>query len=126
MRTLMSLMLACVAWFPLSSYAQAYQEVRIVAPDNDTTIHSNNGHLSVEVTLTPALAAGDRLALLLDAKKVAQERKLHFKLNNIDRGTHTLQAQVIAADGKVLATSPLVVFHMWHASRLFKHPQQMK
>ena len=127
MRTLMFLMLYAVL-LPLPSYAQSDLAVRIVAPAPETTIYDNNGNLSVEVALSqaPDTVAIDQLTLLMDGTAVAKGRDLSFELNNIDRGTHTLQVQVFAANGKLLATSPPVVFHMWRASLLFKNRTQPK
>ena len=127
MRTLMFLMLYAVL-LPLPSYAASDPAVRIVAPEPETTIHDNNGNLSVQVALSqaPDTAAVDQLALLLDGNVVAKGRDLSFELNNIDRGSHTLQVQAYAAGGKLLATSPPVVFHMWRASLLFKNRPQPK
>ena len=126
MRKLIFTLLACVALAPLPSHAGSYSEVRIVAPGNDTTIHSNEGIVAVAVTVAPFLASGDQLAIVLDGVVVKKGDMLHFRLSSIDRGSHTLSAQVVAPDGKVLASSSQVVFHVRHASILFRHPEEKK
>lgn len=125
MRTLMFLMLYSIL-LPLPSYAESDLAVRIVAPEPETTIYDNNGNLAVEVAISQPqnTAAVDQLTLLLDDKVIAKGRAMSFELNNIDRGSHTLEVQVYAANGKLLATSPQVVFYMWRASLLFKNRQQ--
>jgi hypothetical protein len=125
MRPLMLPMLISAALLAAPCYAQNYQSVRIVAPEPEATIHDNNGRLTIAIAISPPLRreAGDRLTLLLDDKAVAEGQKLKFRLKNIDRGSHSLQVQVNAADGTVLATSPPVTFHMWRASRLFRNRQ---
>ena len=127
MRKLMFLMLYTVL-LPLPSYAESDLAVRIVAPAPETTIHDNDGNLAVEVAITPLpdTTAVDQLTLLMDGTAVAKGRALSFELNNIDRGSHTLEVRVYAANGKLLATSPPVVFHMWRASLLFKNRPQPK
>ena len=126
MRKLIFVLLACVMLVPLSSVAGGYEEIRIVAPEPEATIHSNNDMVTVEVSVTPALAANDQIALLLDDKVVAKGRKSHYRLTEVYRGSHTLLAQVIGANGSVLTTSQPVVFNMKHASRLFKRPEEKK
>lgn len=123
MRPLMFLILVSAALRAVPCYAEDYQSVHIVAPESGTTIHNNNGRVSVTIAISPPLrvAAGDHLTLMLDDKAVASGQKLKFKLKNIDRGSHMLQVQVNAADGTLLATSPQVTFHMWRASRLFRN-----
>lgn len=126
MRSLAICMLFCTAFISHIAHAEAYQSVRIVAPKPDTTVHDNNGSLSVTVAVTSSLRSGERLTLLLDGNAVASGPDLHFELKDIDRGSHTLRARVKAADGKVLATSPPVKFYMWRASRLFPESRELK
>lgn len=126
MRNLAICMLTCTALISCFAYADSYQAVRIVAPESEETVHNNSGNLSVSVATSPLLQAGDRFALLLDNKAVARGTKRHYVLHGIDRGTHSLQLQVNAADGTVLAVSQQVIFHMMRASRLFQNRQISK
>lgn len=99
-----------------------YRVPRIVRPKNAETIHDNTGAVLVEVSLRPALAvrAGHRLRVLLDdAMRPEEWTAAHFSLQEVDRGTHTLQVIVVDGDGNRLAVSAPVEFHMWRASRLF-------
>ncbi len=123
MRTLTILLLICTTLLPFPTWADDYQSVSIASPQPETTIHNNNGNLDVTVAVSPPLrtANGDVLTILLDDKAVASGTRLHYKLKGIDRGTHTLAAQITAADGKVLITSEPVTFYMWRASRLFRN-----
>lgn len=100
------------------AHAQAL-EVTITRPAQDDTVHDNEGNVSVIVAVEPALAPGSELVLLLDDRPAARQRGPVFALMGVERGTHTLQAQVIDARGVTLATSAPVTFHMWQASRLF-------
>lgn len=113
-------LLAAAAMLAALAYAGSYDAVRIVAPNPDETVHDNRGDVAVVVGVSPPLdaEAGDRIVLLLDGHAVASGSDARFELKGIDRGTHALRAQVTAADGAVLAASPLVTFHMWRASRL--------
>lgn len=95
--------------------------VRIVAPQDGATVHDNRGRVAVVVAVEPALrvAAGERVELVLDGRVAVREAGERLALSGVARGTHTLQARVAASDGRVLAASPSVTFHLWHASRLF-------
>jgi hypothetical protein len=101
--------------------AQGYDSVSIATPEAESTVHDNNGNVSVQVDIVPPLrvGSGHHLTLLLDGNVVADGLHRHFRLTAIDRGAHTLQAQVLASDGTVIASSPAVQFYMWRASRLF-------
>lgn len=123
MRAQTILLLVCATLMPCPAWADDYQSVSIVAPQPETTIHNNNGNLDVTVAVSPPLHTGngDVLTILLDDKAVASGTRHRYKLKGIDRGTHTLAAQVTAADGKVLITSEPVTFYMWRASRLFRN-----
>ena len=84
-------------------------------------MRSNAGSLAVRVRVDPELQEGHRLQLLLDG--VAQgsaSRKPEFRLENIDRGTHSLQLQIVGEEGGVLFTGPASTFHLLRHSRL--HP----
>ncbi len=61
--------------------------------------------------LEPDLREGDKLNLLLDTNPVsAPQTGVTFVLSNVDRGTHTLQVQVIKAQGIVLMQSQPTTF----------------
>ncbi|MGH8695707.1 MAG: hypothetical protein ACREVS_04480 [Burkholderiales bacterium] len=104
---------------PGLAQAPGSYNVAIVQPANEETVHDNQGNVVVQVTASPTLAPGDRVALLLDGRTVAQQMGTTFTLSGVERGTHTLHAQVVDANGATLATSPPVTFYMWQASRLF-------
>jgi hypothetical protein len=128
MRFHIVLMLICSTLISYPAYAGGNRAVRIVAPEPEQTVHDNSGNLTVTVAVSPPLSAeaGDTLTLLLDNKIAAKGSGLRFELKGIDRGSHTLQAQVNAADGTVIASSPHVIFHMWRASRLFPNRHELK
>ncbi len=100
-----------------------YRSVRIVTPKNAETIHDNAGTVPVEVALQPALdvKAGHRLRVSLDGVLLPGDwTSNRLSLQQVDRGTHTLQVIVIDSDGKALARSATIEFHLWQASRLFR------
>lgn len=121
MRVLIAFVLACCLAIAGAADEGAYNMVRIVSPQAEETVHDNNGDVAVTVEVSSPLRIerGDRIALRLDGKILAMESSGQFSLTGLDRGSHTLQALVLAADGSVLAASAETTFYLWHASRLF-------
>ncbi len=102
-----------------ASAQNGYERFAIVQPEPDQTVHDNNGDVTVEIALEPALARGHEVMLLLDGETVVRWPALAFGLNGLERGTHTLQALITDAHDNVVATSEPVTFNMWQASLLF-------
>jgi hypothetical protein len=124
-RACFAVTLIALAWLALSTVGAGAQPagapaLTVTAPRSDETIHDNNGTLAVTVSLQgAALGEGRRLRALIDGQPYGGDQStLGFSLNDIDRGEHTLQVQLIDANGVVLATSIPVRFHMWRASAL--------
>ena len=98
----------------------AVPRLAILQPQHDEVIHDNTGAVPVSVMLEGAkLAPGSRLRVLLDGTPHGTSRdQLVFTLEGIERGTHNLQVQLIDAGDRLSATSPMITFHLWQASRL--------
>lgn len=114
-----TLLLALSAAVVAQQPPDAARAISITAPASDETIHSNTGDVSVAVAVTPGLARGESIVIRLDGDEVARGASQTAALAGVVRGTHTLQASLIDAQGNVLAQSGEVTFHMWQASRLF-------
>ena len=98
-----------------------YTHALIVSPVDDSAVRGNAGRLTVLARVDPPLRRGHRLRLLLDgiAQGVA-DRASTFEVENIDRGTHNLQLQVIDDAGRVLFTGTASTFHLLRHSRLHR------
>lgn len=99
----------------------AYRLLRITSPHNDQQIRENSGRVEIIVKVQPALQvkAEHRLVLKLDGQVVATtDSEQHFVLENVDRGTHQLVAEIQDRKGKPIKTSPPVTFHLFRYSRL--------
>lgn len=96
-------------------------EIAIVQPASEQTVHSNAGDVPVEVRVSGA-APASRVRLIVDgATQPGEHEAGAIMLRGLDRGTHVVRAELLGADGAVLATSQPVTFYLWHASRLFHH-----
>lgn len=99
---------------PATSY-----DLRIIAPSGDESIWSNNGDLTVSMIVEPALDAeqGHKILLQLDGEAVSEPRaSTTFQLNNLNRGTHTLDAMVVDDNGNTFASSPVISFQLHRTS----------
>jgi hypothetical protein len=107
---------------PTDSAQAGYSEVRITSPANDVSIRDNAGNVNVDVSLEPALRSGDKIDLLLDGQSVGGGKKTAITLTDMERGTHSLQALVKDASGKVVARSNTVTFTLQRRSVILQPP----
>ncbi len=93
--------------------AKPYESVTITSPTDKQTFRGAVVNINAAVSMTPALQArfGHKVRLLFDGQAVGEPGvRRTFTLAGVDRGAHTLQAAVLAADGQVLARSPTSTF----------------
>jgi hypothetical protein len=96
-----------------------YTSLEIVQPENDATIRNNEGTVAVGLVITPALAEGHSIKIVVDGAELEGEmRGSQFSLNNLNRGTHSLVTRIVDADGNVLISSSSINFHLRKASIL--------
>jgi len=103
-----------------------YTEAAIVQPSHDSTVRNNAGIVVISVLLEPALRTdlGHKIALSMDGNPLGEPgASMAIQLDNVDRGTHTLQISVVDDAGTVLASSEPTTFHMKRASIL--HPKRV-
>ncbi len=89
-----------------------YQSFKIVSPQNDGTVRSAPGNLSVFVQISPALRANHSIVVMVDGKEVAKGKSTSVSASNIDRGSHSLSAKVVDKSGKTIITASTITFHM--------------
>ncbi len=91
----------------------AYQLLRITLPEPDATIRDNSGGLLVTLESEPGLLEEHSYRVLLDGKPYgAPARSPVFALDNIDRGTHQLAAEIIDGEGRIVERTPNQPFHL--------------
>lgn len=89
-----------------------YEEFKVTSPDNDATIRDNGGTVSVSLSLSPGLQSGHTIEVMMDGSPIGRGASTSLTLTDVDRGTHTVQAAVKDADGKVVVRSNSVIFHL--------------
>ncbi len=98
--------------------AFGYEQLTITAPADDQAIRANAGNLTVYTQVQPQLQDGHQVQILLDGQPWPVRSAGAVAMTNIDRGTHTLTAQVVDENLQVLISSAPVTFHMLRVSVL--------
>jgi len=96
-----------------SADAGGYEQFEILTPENGETVRSNEGVVTVGLSLTPTLAADHRFQILVDGTPLKGQLKgTQFSLNGLNRGTHTLGAKIIDGEGNPVISAPSISFHL--------------
>lgn len=97
--------------------AAIYYEATITSPENDMPLRSNEGTINIHVAIQPEKQNAHTLQLYLDGKKLGSPQvSPAIRAQNIDRGTHQVQVELLDEDGKVLAKTQVVTVHLQRAS----------
>lgn len=96
-----------------------YTYFAIVSPSEDSVITPGSaGGLSVQLAIQPQLQPEDQVTLFLDGQPVETSASLSFNLNNLDRGSHLLYAEVKHQGKRLIQTSKRRI----HVQRPFNTP----
>lgn len=73
-----------------------YRSLSIGGVPDEQALRANNGTFVVNARLDPPLKQGHQLRFLLDGiPQAAPSRNTSLQLNNVDRGTHLLEVEVL-------------------------------
>jgi len=67
------------------------------------------------------LQGDDAITVMLDGRAVGQVKTTSLTINNVDRGTHTLGAEVKDAQGSTLISASPITFTLQRTSLLQQH-----
>jgi hypothetical protein len=93
-----------------------YKHFRINQPTDDSTLRDNAGDVTVALSVDPPLRRQDSIVLFMDDRQVAEGQQTRFQLSNIDRGTHTLFAEIRGHSGEKRKRTDPVEFSLLRAS----------
>lgn len=91
-----------------SSQDQNTYNINIISPSAGATIRNGMGDVEVSIETSPALdnPTQYQLNVLLDGNsQTCDTTSMSCSLTNVYRGAHTLQAQLLDQNGKILASS---------------------
>ncbi len=98
---------------------QGYRRVDIIQPPEGLTLPPGQLDLVVQARLEPVLQAGHLIRFVLNGTPLASPASAtSIHLENLLRGTHRIEAEVLDERGRVIAVSPPVEFYVLRASRL--------
>ena len=95
-----------------ASAEAAYTEFAIVSPTDDQAIRANNGNVSVSMSLAPSLHADHAIVVSVNGQKIGKGSSTSLQLQNLPRGTHTVQAAVVDNKGQEVIRTGNVTFHV--------------
>lgn len=93
---------------PAAPSAAAYDTLTIASPTDGQSVFSAAGSLDVSIRISPALHAEHTLQVLLDGAPAGFAQDGTLTLEGLSRGSHSLQAQVLDADGRVVQSSSTI------------------
>ncbi len=88
-----------------------YESIAIASPGAEETLWNIEGLLNVTVALEPQLQQGHRIRAYFDGE-ARDVGGTNFQILDVFRGTHSLQAEVIDATGRVIIRSPASRFYV--------------
>jgi type VI protein secretion system component Hcp len=69
-----------------------YQQLTIISPINESTLTRDKlGNFVVSAQLSSVLSENDEAVLLFDGQEISAGSQLNWRINNADRGAHSLQ-----------------------------------
>lgn len=99
-----------------------YRRVAIVQPQAGITIPPGQLDLVIQVGIEPALQPGHLVEILMNGRSLGRPAAAtSMRIENLERGTHRIEAIIINAEGRRIAASQSVEFFVKRASRLNQH-----
>jgi hypothetical protein len=105
--------------------AAVYTAFSIVSPTDGQEIRANDGNVSVQLSLQPALKSSHSVSLIIngeDGSRSSTGHGLNIGLSNLSRGRHTVEAAVVDTQGRQLIKAGPVSFNVLRYA-LIKQPR---
>ena len=97
--------------------------IRITSPIDDIVIRDNQGKINIDISIQPPLIPENKTQVLIyfDGKVISQGQAMSTSMTNVDRGTHTIRAELVSPSGSILAQSNKVTVHLKKHSKIPIH-----
>jgi hypothetical protein len=82
----------------------SYESLEVAAPAAEETLWNIDGVLNVSLALSPALRPGHQVRVYFDGN-AREAQGLNLRLEEVYRGVHNLQAEVLDETGKLMIRS---------------------
>jgi hypothetical protein len=83
----------------------AYESLNVVSPAAEETLWNIESVLTVTLSVQPGLKQGHRFRVHLDGAANTETRSTLLQINEVYRGIHTIQAEVVDAAGNLMIRS---------------------
>lgn len=97
---------------PEKKAISGYTRLRIITPQPEQTIWFTGGGVTVSVSVDPPLQPGHMVAIGMDGTKRVKSANTSVSMTEVYRGTHTVSAAVVDANGNVLISAAPVTFYL--------------
>lgn len=88
-----------------------YESLAVASPEAEQTLWNIEGVLDVTLALSPALQDGHQVRVYFDGKRQTVNGA-SFQIQEVYRGVHNLQAEVVDAKGKLMIRSATNRFYV--------------
>jgi hypothetical protein len=95
--------------------ASGYERLEFASPAAEETLWNIGGILDVSLSLQPALQQGHQVRVYFDGSPVSVN-STRFQLQEVYRGTHNLQAEVLDRSGALMIRSEPIRFYVQQTS----------
>jgi len=90
--------------------------IELLSPEQGSTLRDNTGNIIFHGAVSPRPPAQFKVRLTLDGHAApVVSNGLSIRVENVDRGAHNAQLELLAKDGTVLAKSKVITFYLHRA-----------
>lgn len=91
--------------------------IELLSPEQGSTLRDNTGNIVFQGNISPKPPTQYDVRLILDGQAAPiVNNSLSIRVENVDRGAHEAQLELLAKDGTILAKSSAVTFYLHRAS----------
>ena len=95
-----------------SKEVTSYESLELLTPNDDKVVSDRSGSVQVVLLPTPRLSSTHELVITVDGKDISRGRHANLNLSQVSRGTHTVSARILDANGTTMISSPTATFHV--------------
>ena len=87
--------------------------IELLSPEQGSTLRDNTGNIVFQGNISPKPPTQYDVRLILDGKAAPiVNNSLSIRVENVDRGAHEAQLELLAKDGTILAKSKAATFYL--------------
>lgn len=90
---------------PSENKGPLYNTLLITNPADGSGLRSNNGNVTISVSLEPPLRSGHQILITMDGQEISKGSASSVSRQNVDRGTHSIGVSVVDSSGKKLTST---------------------